>query len=74
MRTELKDIMKLEQERQKQVYTLGIKQLIEDKEFPYLSCNVCGYDCYVSGTNEQKKNLFLLFKFLKTLITRAFTY
>lgn len=49
LRTELKDIMKLEQERQKQVYYSGIIQLIEDKEFPYLSCNVCGYDCYISG-------------------------
>lgn len=48
--------MKLEQERQKQVYYSGIIQLIEDKEFPYLSCNVCGYDCYISGMNIKKKS------------------
>lgn len=48
LKDQLKEIIKEEVQRQKQLYNLGIHQFIHDELPSYLSCSICGYDCFIS--------------------------
>lgn len=49
LKTELTDIIKNEQKNQKKIHKEGVKQFILDTVNTYQGCQVCGYDCYISG-------------------------